>query len=239
MLSRRQFHVRVLAALGGALLPVSLMAKQAAEKTPDQAAEQTPGELREGQEWRAISPPQPSDELGIIEVLEFFSYGCSHCAHINPLVKDWAARLPADVQFRRVPVTFGRAAWKNLARLYYALELAGVLDKLDQQVFKAVTEERIALYREGPMLDWVEEQDVDRDAFAEIFQGFAVETKVGRAKALSERYEVDGVPMIAVGGRYAVLNSGAKGYEDLLVIADQLIDKARQESAAASLASPN
>ena len=42
---------------------------------------------------------------GKIEVLEFFSYGCPHCNDFNPLIHAWAL-LPADVVFRKVPITF-------------------------------------------------------------------------------------------------------------------------------------
>ncbi|MBK1648196.1 thiol:disulfide interchange protein DsbA/DsbL [Rhabdochromatium marinum] len=215
-LSRRHFNRHLLAALGSTLLPVTW------------SAQASDDDVREGHEWRAITPPQPGDEDGQIEVLEFFSYGCSHCAHLNPLIKDWAAKLPEDVSFRRVPETFGRAAWENLARLYYALEFSQALDRLDQAVFDAVTQERIALYQPRKMLDWLQQQGVDPASFEDIFNGFAVETKVARAKALSEDYQVKAVPMIAVGGRYAVLNNGAKNYGALLTIAERLIDKARQ-----------
>jgi thiol:disulfide interchange protein DsbA len=215
--SRRHFHLCLLGACTASLLPATLFAESAA------------GALREGHEWRAITPPQPGEEAGRIEVLEFFSYGCSHCARINPLIKQWASGLPEDVSFRRVPVTFGRAAWEHLARLYYALEFSGALDRLDQNVFDAVIKQKTDLYREKKILAWVEQQGIDPDQFAKMFNGFAVETRVARATALTRHYQVDGVPMIAVDGRYAVLTSGAKEYSDLFKIAERLIDKARQE----------
>jgi thiol:disulfide interchange protein DsbA len=104
-LTRRRFNLLLLGALGTALRPAVAGA-----------------DLMEGRDWRPLARPQPPSEPGKIEVLEFFSYGCPHCAHLNPLIKPWGAALPADLSFRRVPVTFGRAAWANLARLFFALE---------------------------------------------------------------------------------------------------------------------
>jgi thiol:disulfide interchange protein DsbA len=44
-----------------------------------------------------------------------------------------------------------------------------------------------------------------------------------------QAYKVQGVPAIAVDGRYMVLNEGVKGYEELLARADKVIGKVRSE----------
>jgi protein dithiol oxidoreductase (disulfide-forming) len=66
--------------------------------------------LEEGKNFDALVPPQPTSRHDKIEVIEFFSYGCPHCAHFSPLLNAWVAKLPPDVLFRRVPVGFGREA---------------------------------------------------------------------------------------------------------------------------------
>jgi protein dithiol oxidoreductase (disulfide-forming) len=79
-----------------------------------------------GSEFTLINPRfSQRDDPGKIEVVEFFSYGCPHCADFNPLLNAWAAKLPADVVLKKVPVSFGRAAWANAAKLYHALEITG------------------------------------------------------------------------------------------------------------------
>ncbi|NEV65203.1 thiol:disulfide interchange protein DsbA/DsbL [Thiorhodococcus minor] len=190
----------------------------------------TAAELKEGEDWRAIKPPQPSDVPGKIEVLEFFSYGCPHCSSLNPLAKTWAAQLPEDIAFRRVPVTFGRRAWANLARLYYALEIMGSLEQLDQDIFDAIHEERVRLSTEPAMIEWLKGKDVDTDRFEQVYASFDVQTKLGRADYLASRYVIDAVPTITVGGRYAVLGRRVKTLPDLLEIADGLVEKARAQT---------
>lgn len=213
LLTRRDFHRLFLGMLGAALLPNAAQA-----------------ELVEGRHWRAITPPRPGSVPGKIEVLEFFSYGCPHCADLNPLIKSWAERLPQDVAFRRVPVAFGRAAWTSLARLYFALELAGDLGRLDQAVFLAVNKERRNLFTEQAVLAWLSGQGVDTAAYASHFGSFAVETQIAQSDALVRDFQVDAVPTIAVDGRYVVLGREAKSLPDLLRIADGLIAKARAET---------
>ncbi len=209
---RRRFSLCILAFVAFLSLPVLVSA-----------------ELVEGRDWRAVRGQQPENEAGKIEVLEFFSYGCPHCGDINPLVEEWKTDLPSDVRFERVPVTFGRAAWETLARLYFTLDFAEALNRLDQKVFDAVTKERVNLYTEKKVLDWVAEHEVDRETFAKLFNSFAVEAALARANTLAARFEVSAVPMIIVDGRYVVLSEGAKTKADLLNIADALIEKARQD----------
>lgn len=191
------------------------------------AASPAVAELVEGRDWEPVPGGEGAERGPAIEVLEFFSYGCPHCSDINPLIKTWAEDLPGDVRFERVPVTFGRAAWESLARLFYALEFAGELERLDQPVFDAVTEQRTNLYTKKAVLDWIAGHDVDATEFAKLWDSFAVEAALARANTAAARYQVDAVPRIIVDGRYQVLGKGARSKAQLLEITDQLIDKAR------------
>ncbi|KAA6185061.1 thiol:disulfide interchange protein DsbA/DsbL [Thiohalocapsa marina] len=211
MMTRREFQVGLLGLLGTALAPRVVGAQM----------------LVEGRDWRPLSPPQPSAEPERIEVLEFFSYGCSHCSQMNPLITEWAEALPSDILFRRVPVTFGRGAWVALARLFYALEFGGHLAQLDQAVFDAVTRQRMNLYTERNILKWIAEQGLDADAFAKVYNGFAVEMALRKAADLERRMGIDAVPRIVVDGRYVVTGDGAAGHAGLIRIAEQLVEKAR------------
>lgn len=179
-----------------------------------------------GKDYTLISPAQPTEDAGKIEVLEFFSYGCPHCADFNPLVTAWAAKLPGDVVFRKVPITFGRAAWANIAKLYYALKVTGDLDRLESDVFKAIHNDRINLFEEKPLLEWAAKKGVDQKKFAEAFNSFGVMSQVKRGDQMAQAYKIQGVPALAVDGKYLV---GGKDFNEQLAIADKLIAKARSE----------
>ncbi|MGA7478411.1 MAG: thiol:disulfide interchange protein DsbA/DsbL [Azonexus sp.] len=179
-----------------------------------------------GKDYTLISPAQPTEDAGKIEVLEFLSYGCPHCADFNPLVTAWAAKLPGDVVFRKVPITFGRAAWANIAKLYYALKVTGDLDRLESDVFKAIHNDRINLFDEKSLLEWVAKKGVDQKKFAEAFNSFGVMSQVKRGDQMAQAYKIQGVPALAVDGKYLV---GGKDFNEQLAIADKLIAKARSE----------
>lgn len=179
-----------------------------------------------GKDYTLISPAQPTEDAGKIEVLEFFSYGCPHCADFNPLVTAWAAKLPGDVVFRKVPITFGRAAWANIAKLYYALKVTGDLDRLESDVFKAIHNDRVNLFDEKSLLEWVAKKGVDQKKFAEAFNSFGVMSQVKRGDQMAQAYKIQGVPALAVDGKFLV---GGKDFNEQLANADKLIAKARSE----------
>jgi thiol:disulfide interchange protein DsbA len=113
----------------------------------------------QGRDYRLLAPAQPSAEPGAhpgkVEVIEFFSYGCPHCAHFHPSVTQWASELPSDAVFVRVPVSFGRREWGQLVRAYYALQATGQLERLDGALFKAIHEQHKPLFDEGRLAAWI------------------------------------------------------------------------------------
>lgn len=209
-LSRRDFNRFLLAGLAGAALPAPAAS------------------LRQGRDYEPIQPQQQGESAGRIEVLEFFSYGCPHCKDFHPLVMAWAAKLPRDVSFKRVPVTFGRAAWTNLARLYHSLQATGDLARLDEVVFRAIHEQRADLYTDKGMRTWVQGKGVDAKRFAAAFDSFSVATQMARDEQSEKNYAVRSVPLLTVAGSYAVTGPATQGWTDRLSIAEGLIEMTRK-----------
>jgi thiol:disulfide interchange protein DsbA len=171
-----------------------------------------------------VSPPQPT-EPGKTEVLEFFSYACSHCAVLEPLLEKWLSKLPADVLVKRVPVAFN-ASMKPLQQLFYSLEALNRLD-LHGKVFNAIHEERKRLFTKPDILAWVAAQGVDRAKFESVYDSFGVASKGGRADQLVNAYKVQGTPSMAVGGRFLTSPSEAGGYQETIDVSDSLIRQLR------------
>ena len=185
-------------------------------------------EPQAGKEFKMISPAlaSPRDK---IEVIEFFSYGCNHCSDFHPLISKWAEKLPKDVSFRRVPVSFNRPEWARLSKIYYALEATGDLAKLDAAVFIAIHEQRVQFKTDDAVVAWVASKGADAKKFGEAFSGFSMQAKVQRADQDATAARIGGVPSLAVDGRYLINNEAASSYDDLLRITDGVIAKVRQE----------
>ena len=180
-----------------------------------------------GQQYTLVEPPVATESAGKVEVLEFFSYGCIHCYKLHPYAKQWAAKAPADVVFKRIPVTFDRPQMRPMAKLFYALEASGDLARLDDAVFAAVHDQKVNLATDDSVIKWVAAQGVDAKKFTETFNSFGVLNKVSRGEQLTKSYRVQGTPQVYVDGRFAVRNEGVQGYSDIFQITDKLVGMAR------------
>ncbi len=185
------------------------------------------GQMRE---YAAISPPLPTDGGGKIEVVEFFWYGCGHCFRLEPFIEKWAANLPKDVVFKRVPAV-ASDSWAQSALMFYTLEAMGNLDKLHRKVFDAMHQDNLNLAVKKVREDWLAKQGVDVAKYNEVEKSFSVVSKMNRAKQMTGSYKVDGVPMIYVNGKYVTSNTHTRGdISRVMVVVDDLIKISRQEA---------
>ena len=182
---------------------------------------------QEGRDYTLLTSPQPTDVAGKVEVIEFFSYMCPHCSHFDPVLSKWLKTLPKDVVFKRVPVIF-RPQWEAPARLYYALETLGALDKLHAAAFDAIHVENLNMSSDAVVIDWAVKHGFERKAFTDVYGSFAVQSKVTRAKQATGAYGISSVPALVVAGKYRTPES-APSFEELLKGVDALIAKARSE----------
>ena len=180
----------------------------------------------QGQDYELLTPPQPTSSPDKVEVIEFFSYGCPHCYAMQPQIVKWAAELPANTTFMRIPVSFGRREWGQLSRAYYALEATGDLARLDAAVFDGIHKEHKQLFSEDALAAWAAENGVEAAKFRAAFESPGVSAQAMRAERLSRDYKVNSVPYVIVDGKYIVKG---KSHEDTLKIARQLVDKAAAE----------
>lgn len=184
----------------------------------------------EGQEYMRLSPPQPTDTgPRKVEVLEVFSYACPHCAHLAPLIEPWAKKLPPQVVFKRIPVSFGRDQWAIMARTYYTLEALHLTDRLHTGIFQAIHEQRIDLFSEDTLFSWMEKQGVDRKKFISTFNSFAVQSEVQRGDQRAMALGIDSVPTIFVDGRFVTSPSMAGGNEAVIPVLDALVRQAMKD----------
>jgi thiol:disulfide interchange protein DsbA len=181
-------------------------------------------------DYRLIVPPQPGDGSKRIEVVEFFYYGCPHCYDLEPALKNWLKRKPADVEFRQQPAVF-RENWIPLTKTYFALDAMGLLPKLSDKVYAAVHDEGLGLSDEALMSKWIGQQGVDPVKFSEAYRSFAVQNNVQRAVQITRDYQVKGTPSIAVAGKYITSPSMTGGFDRFFQVVDQLIEMARKEAA--------
>ncbi|MBI3560935.1 MAG: thiol:disulfide interchange protein DsbA/DsbL [Gammaproteobacteria bacterium] len=178
----------------------------------------------EGIEYFRLGTPVPTAHKNKVEVLEAFSYGCPHCAHFEPIVSAWKKNLPTNTEFVRFHVIFeGNPGWELLARTYYAAEVMGVVEKIHKPLFAAIHEQNRDVSSEQKIAEIVAEQGVDKKQFLDTLHSFAVDTKMRRARDLTQRYGIDGVPTMIVNGKFRTSARYAGGEEAMLKLVDDLV----------------
>lgn len=182
--------------------------------------------LEAGKTYVELANPVPVSESGKIEVVELFWYGCPHCYAFEPTINPWAEKLPADVNFKRIPALFG-GPWDAHGQLFITLDTMGVEQKVHNAVFNAIQKEGKRLTKPEDMADFVATQGVDKAKFLETFNSFAVKGKMAQYKELAQKYGVQGVPTMIVNGKYRFDLGTTGGPEQTLNVADQLIAKER------------
>ncbi|MFT7414308.1 MAG: thiol:disulfide interchange protein DsbA [Methylophagaceae bacterium] len=188
------------------------------------AAIATPLAYVEGVHYKPTTQRIATSDEKVVEVIELFSYSCPHCFNLDPQIKQWEKTLPENVSFSRVPAIF-RDSWLQLARVFYAAEATGDLEKLHSVIFNAIHVEKRRLETEDQLLDFVAEQGIDRDMFAKTMDSFSVKGKVKKALLLSQKSGITGVPSIMVNGKYIVDAPMAGGMTELLQVVDFLIQQ--------------
>ncbi len=182
--------------------------------------------LEEGRTYREVAVAASGDSS--ISVTEFFSYGCSACATLEPKLEDWVAALPDDVEFSRVPFV-GNPGWSVFARGYFAMRDLGLLKTHHSDLFSAISVRGRNLSTAERFADFVAADD--GESFLRSFNGVRVDRAMQRADELSRTLGIVSVPTLVVDNRYVVIGQGAS--IDALRVAEMLIDKVREERAVA------
>jgi len=181
-------------------------------------------EYEEGIHYERVVPAQPTSTVNKVEVLEIFWYGCPHCFRLEPYVERWLKKKPDNAQFVRLPGVF-RPSWEVGARAYYTAELLGQFEHVHKPIFDALHLQKRKLDSEDAMRDFFAEQGVDKKEFIKTYKSFAVETRLRRAKTMTNRYGIDGVPALIVNGKYRVSARTAGSNAELMKVVDFLVAK--------------
>jgi protein dithiol oxidoreductase (disulfide-forming) len=185
-------------------------------------------QLTEGKNYFRLKAPIPAESGKKIEVIEFFSYGCPHCAELEPYLDAWLAKMPADVQFRRVPVMF-QDRWVNLGKIYYTLEAMGEEAKLSPEVFSAIHGKNLSLWNDKTFFDWAASKGLDRKKVEDVYSSFAISGKMNRARQQAQTFDIQSVPTVVIDGKFITGSDRVGSHAQLPAALDELVAKARSE----------
>jgi protein dithiol oxidoreductase (disulfide-forming) len=191
-----------------------------------QAQTQAPTQALTDSEFTTLSKAVHT-EPGKIEVTEFFLYGCSHCFGFEPLLEPWTKKLPQDVRFKRVPLAF-HASVVIHQRIYYALEAMHKTEAMHAKIFNAIHVDKQRLDKEEDIVTLMVKNGIDAKQFTETFNSFSIAAKAKQATRLAADYKIEGVPTLAINGKYTTSGAQAGSLERSLLVAEALIARERK-----------
>ncbi len=156
---------------------------------------------RDGVDYLTLPARVNTDSGKKVEVIEFFEYGCPHCAALDPILAEWLKKQGDNVQFKRVHVPRD-VNTEPRQRIFFTLEAMGLVDQYHAKVFNAIHVERMRITRDEHAFDWAEKAGIDRTSFINVYRSFGVQAKVQRANRMMDLYKINQWPMIVIDGRF-------------------------------------
>ncbi|WP_253939153.1 thiol:disulfide interchange protein DsbA/DsbL [Spiribacter salilacus] len=177
------------------------------------------------QAYRTLDAPLMTDGDGV-EVREFFSYACPHCADFEPQIRAWTERMGDQITVVHTPVTFGRNSWEVLARAYFAADALGIIQDTHTLMFQAIHQQgRQFSDAEAVAEFYASVADVSEQDVVDAMNSFSVTSQINQANRLVGEYGVPGTPAVAVAGKYLIDVRAAGGQAGMLEVAESLVSR--------------
>lgn len=194
---------------------------------------------QEGENFSAYPVAQPvSTPPGKVEVVEGFWYGCGHCYALEPRLQAWEKSKPDWVVLKRLPVIWNEVTRED-ARLFYAIESLGLVDKLHAEVYREIHARHrpLTVIRDGRVdkaatekaaREFLASHGVSAEDFEKHYRTFSAENKLRQAENLTRRYRLDHTPMVVVHGKYLTDADMAGGVDKLFQVVNDLATREHQ-----------
>jgi protein dithiol oxidoreductase (disulfide-forming) len=187
------------------------------------------GKWKPGVNYDPIVPAQPTSvSPGKVEVVEVFWLGCPHCYALEPFVQAWLKNKPSYIDFVRIPVMWG-PVHRAHARLFYALAALNRSD-LFEKAFDTIQQKHELLVSTTGNDDetlklqqaFAKANGISPEDYAKAYNSFSVNSNLQRAEQLTQRYQVQGVPLVVIDGKYSTDVAKAGGPQQLISEIDDL-----------------
>lgn len=192
---------------------------------------------RAGVHYFEIDQASASSSDDTVTVVEAFSYMCSHCNTFEPFITNWKKNKPENVEFKRIPVIFGRRTWEIYARAYVTAEMMGIAEEAHGALMDDLWKEK-KIYRSlEELAGFYSNFGVTADEFMATSQSFAVDANLRKGQSQTQAWGVSGTPSMIVNGKYLIKGSEAvPNYDTLLDVVNTLVAQEIMATAASASA---
>ena len=184
----------------------------------------------QGVHYELIDNPTTVRDPSKVEVIEVFWFGCNHCYALEPYLARWKKEMPEDVSFSKSPATWNEML-KTHARMYYTAKALGIEQQFIPAAFNTIQNERRMLTGNTELEYFFMGFDIEREKYKSVNRSFGVSNAVDQADKRMKQWEITGVPVIIVNGKYRVGASRVVGTDGLFDVVDFLVEKEKRYSA--------
>lgn len=185
------------------------------------------GEFQAGTHYEVLEDARGRRPGQPIVVREYFSYGCIHCRNFDPMLEEWQADLPDDVEFERTPVAFS-PVWALLGRTYVTLDELDALEANHDRVFSAIHDQGRQFLSPEMIADFVDGYGTTREEFLRTFESPTVRARMRQAEQDQRAMGIASVPTLVVDDKYRV--NMDVGRKTALDVVNHLIEMERDPS---------
>ncbi len=185
------------------------------------------GKWKPGQNYDPLVPAQPTNVgPGKVEVTEVLWLGCPHCKALEPFIQSWLKTKPSYIEFVRVPVMWG-PAHRAHAHLFYTIMALNRPD-LIPKAFEAIQDQHQMLFGQSEddtlkaQQAFAQANGISAADYAKAYNSFTVNSNLQRAEQLTQRYHVEGVPLVVINGKYTTDVAKAGSQANLIQLIDDL-----------------
>ena len=157
-----------------------------------------------------------------IEVIEFFSYACPHCANLEPMLANWIEDFPANVKFKRIHVAVDTLTTR-LAKTFLVLESQGLLNENHRRVFDAIHDRNAIFVNDEQMAEFMHDRGIESDRFLSAIKSARFARIIATNREFTTEVHTLGVPSILIGNKFQV--SAIGGNRQLLATSSWLVDE--------------
>ena len=181
--------------------------------------------LKAGVDYDIVKPSSLSMHTNTkTEIVEFFSFSCIHCAHLEPLLDSWVTANKDKVILDKIQVV-----WQNnfveYGKLNATIQSLQLGDQLNQKVFNAVLVQKRDLQNMDQLKQFLIQNHVNLDTFMQSYNSFTVAARAKEYETLTKDYNILATPTFIVDGKYMTKPATP---ERLLQVLQALVNQAKR-----------
>ena len=186
-----------------------------------------------GVHYREVEATEPAMQ-GPVTVEEYFGYPCGGCAAFEPHFEAWVKRQGDRIAVELTPIAWGEA-WAIWARIFHAAR-ALELQNTHAPIFRAIHQQGLRAGTVEEAAQWLAKTTgADVDATIRAARSVDTEIKVNRATRRAMQLQVESTPSLLIGGRWLVDGKQLASWDEMLQVADFLVERERSRRAVGAL----